>query len=94
MKEATNEEIMSMPDSLLTGIDKQKRFCLKMALLKSPCPDCKTEQNMIEAARIQINEYSFGHKEHTYTCVNTGCGRTLIQIVPMFSHAPWFWALA
>lgn len=93
MTELTNQQILDTPKGLLTSIDKQKKFCIQMGLMHSPCPNCKTLQNVFEAARISINDYTFGVDDLQYICVNEGCKRKLLHHVPMFGPGIWYWGL-
>ena len=90
----TNAEILKTPAGLLTGLDKQRKFLLEMALTPNPCPDCKMEQNELQASGIAINDFKFDSAEPAYRCIR--CRRELQHIVPMFSMGHktlWHWGL-
>lgn len=80
----TNEELLTFPDSLLTGIQRQRRFLLKVALTTMPCPVCVKPTNMIQAAGVTLNEFWVGETErmndHAFKCPH--CQAPLKYVVP------------
>lgn len=88
----TNEEILKAPEALLTTIEKQKRFLLRLALIKVPCPVCGHAVNQLEAAGIGLEDYPFDDKKLDFRCRNPACGVPLREVVPWMGGAsPWYW---
>jgi hypothetical protein len=87
----TNEQILKTQDSLLTTIERQKKFLLGLALRKMPCPVCANRCDQFEAARITIDEYPFGVEEPVFRCTNVDCGIALMKVIPLFGGPAWGW---
>lgn len=79
--------------ALLTGLERQRRFVLRMDSSRLPCPNCGAQQNVFEAAGIHINDYDFANPPKTFHCM--GCKRELRHDVPLFHSGPalWLWGL-
>ncbi len=88
----TNRELLNTPKRLLSEVDKQRLFLLRVESAPMPCPACKKACNAFEAAGIAVDAYDFGRTGHNYTC--PACGAELEQVVPLFSIGPlWGWLL-
>lgn len=89
----SNEEILRTPDALLGALDRQRKFLLKVALERCRCPVCGHASNLLEAARIELNAYTFENKSMRYLCPNPICGIELEQVVPLMVLGPrsWTW---
>src|SRR5262245_22116204 len=87
----TNEEILTTQEAMLTAIDRQKKFLLKLALRKMACPVCAHRADQFEAAGITINEYTFGEEELSFRCVNSACGVELMKVIPLIGGPAWGW---
>ena len=86
----TNRELLNMPRSRLSEVDKQRLFLLRVEGTPMPCPACQRPVNAFDAAGITIEQYDFGKTMHTYCCPS--CGAELEQVVPPFSIGPfWHW---
>lgn len=89
----TNRELLNMPRSRLSQVDKQRLFLLRVEGTPMPCPACGRKVNAFDAAGIAIENYDFGKTEHTYCCPT--CRAELEQVVPLFSIGPlWHWQLS
>lgn len=86
----TNEEILKAPNELLTTLDKQRRFLLRIALTPAPCPACKQLVTQIDAAGVTLQDYDVDttHAKTKYRC--TSCRRELEVIVP-FMGPVYIW---
>jgi DNA-directed RNA polymerase subunit RPC12/RpoP len=96
MNGMTNQELLLYPnDKLLTGLDSQRRFLLRQAYAKCPCPNCGCKQNQFEASGISIDDWNFSHsdEERKYKCID--CERELLVSVPLFAPGAicWQWRL-
>src|SRR5437016_5471003 len=88
----TNRELLNTPRSLLSEVDKQRLFLLRVEGAVMPCPSCKKPINAFDASGIRLDDYNFGKTEHPYRCPT--CGAELEQVVPAFSIGPlWHWQL-
>jgi hypothetical protein len=88
----TNRELLNTPKRLLSEVDKQRLFLLRVESAPMPCPACKKACNAFEAAGIAVDAYDFGRTGYDYTC--PACGAELEQVVPLFSIGPlWAWQL-
>lgn len=85
----TNEEILLTPYALLGELDRQRQTVLAFALKRRPCPVCGAYANIIEAAGIALNDYTFGHESLSCRCAR--CEAELEQVVPLFGGQGWFW---
>jgi hypothetical protein len=89
----TNEEILNTPDALLTGIDRQKKFILLMALERCRCPVCGAPSSLLDAAGISLNDYPFAASELSFKCPAPECGVALQKVVPLMAigRRCWLW---
>jgi hypothetical protein len=89
----TNEEILNTPDALLRGLDKQRKFLLRVALQRSPCPVCGKPCNLLEASGVALNDYAFDGKDRRFHCPEPFCAVELTQVVPLMVIGPgnWHW---
>lgn len=88
----TNRELLNMPRSRLSEVDKQRLFLLRVEGTPMLCPACKKAVNAFNAAGITIDDYDFGKTERPYRCPS--CEAELEQVVPLFSIGPlWHWQL-
>jgi len=90
----TNEDILSTEDSKLSGLDKQRKFLLRMAIQVSPCPVCGDDCSLLEAAGVALNDYALGGVgEPSFRCPANECGVELRQAIPLFvlGGGHWFW---
>lgn len=86
----TNEELLALPDHLLGGRAKQRRFLLRIALSPMPCPVCNVKTDKVTAAGVALNDYDVTGKDtHEYHCPN--CRATLTYVVPFMGPA-YQWA--
>jgi hypothetical protein len=86
----TNREILRAPGVLLSEVDRQRHFVLRVELMPAPCPASGRGLSFFDAARIDIDEYdSDSVTRHDCVCP---CGAELEQIVPAFPGGqPWHW---
>jgi hypothetical protein len=95
MKVPTNTELLNMSDAeakLLTAIERQRRFIMRIQAMRQPCPNCGHPQDVFEAAGIPMDDYDFGVTNHSFRCVS--CKRQMEHCVPFISHgSPWYWTL-
>ena len=56
----TNKELLEAPESMTHGIDRQRRYVLRMALLPMECPACLKPVSQIDALGGDIESYGFG----------------------------------
>jgi ribosomal protein S27E len=91
----TNRELLAETCSkaLLTGIENQRRFILRLHSVQQGCPNCGHKQNVFEAAGVEIDDYDFGKTPLAFKC--GGCGRDLKHNVPFVSMGGpgWHWGL-
>jgi hypothetical protein len=88
----TNRELLNTPKALLSEVDKQRLFLLRVEGQPMPCPACQKPINVFDAAGIPLDAYDFGKTNHAYRCAT--CGAELEQVVPAFSIGPlWSWQL-
>lgn len=88
----TNRELLATPDEELASVDRQRRHCLHVANLESPCPACQNPLNLFVAAGIGIDEFDFGATPYHFSC--PGCRAELEQVVPVVAIGPpWHWTL-
>lgn len=89
-----NEQILNTPDSLLHGLDRQRKFLLRVALTPQPCPVCGAACNLIEALGVTLDDYTFDGGDRSYRCASASCGVALEQVVPLMVTGPghWHWA--
>jgi hypothetical protein len=88
----TNRELLNMPRSRLSEVDKQRLFLLRVEGTPMPCPACGKKVNAFDAAGITIDQYDFGKSSAGYSCPS--CKAELEQVVPAFSLGPlWHWQL-
>jgi hypothetical protein len=88
----TNRELLKVSPELLSGLDKQRLFLLRVESTPGPCPACKRPVNALEAAGIDLDAYDFGATRLSYRCPN--CLAELEQILPLFPGGPfWHWGL-
>lgn len=94
MPEMTNSQILETPDHLLTGIDKQRKYCMRLNLIEMPCPNCGTKQNVYQAGAFEINDDDFGVTKRVYFCIT--CKRKLEHCVPLLAGPGciWVWELS
>jgi transposase-like protein len=84
----TNTEILGAPDALLGPIERQKKYVLRHAMTRYPCPVCGHEANVLEAAGIEVDAYTFGVDKPVCRCPRCAVG--LKQVIPLMGPA-WFW---
>ena len=88
-----NRDILKTSKALLSELDKQRLFLLRVESTPMPCPACKTPVDAITAAGIDLDDYDFGTTTYSYRCPS--CRAELDQIVPAFpaSASIWLWQL-
>lgn len=91
-----NSEILNYGEGertrLLTEIERQTLYCLKVALTPAPCPACHAMVNQVEASGLPLDAYPASDSRGVkYHC--TGCGRELVEVVP-FMGPKYQWRLA
>jgi hypothetical protein len=88
-----NRDLLQTPKGLLSELDKQRLFLLRVEGTPVPCPACKTPVDAFSAAGIDIDAYDFGTTCYSYRC--TSCIAELDQVVPLFSGGGhvWLWQL-
>jgi hypothetical protein len=94
----TNTELLewSGPEELIHGVDRQRRFLLRLHIQRMPCPNCGHEQNFFEAQGIEnIDDFDYTKSERNdhFECIN--CRRELRHNVPFISMGGpgWYWGL-
>lgn len=89
-RELTNTELLEKnpPGRLLTQIEQQKLYLLKIYIAKKPCPHCGTGVNKFEATGKPMDDYTFGATKEDLYCPS--CKTELDEVVP-FLGGEWFW---
>jgi len=89
----TNRELLKTPKHLLTEVDRQRLFLLRVESTPVPCPACNRPTDAFEAAGIDLDDYDFDCTRYEYRC--PGCGAELEQVVPFIAAggALWHWHL-
>lgn len=89
----TNRELLNTPEQMLSGLDRQRLFILRVDGTPMPCPACKQPVNLFDAAGIDLDAYDFGTTKHAYGC--PACGAELEQIVPFIAGGGpgWHWEI-
>jgi uncharacterized protein (UPF0212 family) len=89
----TNRQLLHTPEQLLTELDRQRLFLLRVDGTPMPCPACKKPVNLFEAAGIDLDQYDFGNT--SYSCCCPGCGAKLEQVISFIAGggALWHWEL-
>lgn len=87
----TNSQLLTLPASTLTGLQKQRRFLLRIALTPMPCPICHEPTNKLEAAGVELDAYDVtGAKDaHQYRCPH--CQAPLTYVVPFMPGPTYVW---
>lgn len=86
----TNREVLQSPESVLSALDRQRLFLLRVEGTPAPCPACQQPVNLFEAAGIDPDAYDFGQTRLEYRCPN--CGAQLEQLVPFVAIGRfWHW---
>jgi hypothetical protein len=88
-----NSELLEAESSLLTGLEQQKQFILKLNAMPRPCPNCGMAQNAFEASRIKVDDWDFNKTDEQYHCINPSCHRELRFDIPFVSLELWHWGL-
>jgi hypothetical protein len=94
----TNSQILNYGEGqrtrLLTEIERQTLFCLKVALTPAPCPACHSLTNQVEASGKALDDFdATGTTKHEFHCPH--CKRRLVEIVPFIASGPKYqWRLA
>lgn len=91
MSDLTNMQLLSehQPKALLTAIERQRQFVLRINAAQCACPSCGHPSNIFEAQNVEINDYDFGATQHPAECPS--CKRPLKQQVPITGG--WHWAI-
>lgn len=89
-RELTNTELLDRhpPERLLTEIEKQKLYLLKIYAVPKPCPACGHGNSLMEARGEHLDEYDFGKTKKEMHC--TKCKTELTDILPFFG-GEWHW---
>lgn len=89
----TNRQLLTMHQDVLSQVDRQRLFLLRVEGTPVPCPACKKSVNAIDAAGIELDAYDFGVTTYEYRC--PACGAELEQVVPFIASGPslWSWQL-
>lgn len=90
----TNTELLgSAPASLLTSIERQRRFLARIGVQQKPCPHCSHPNNLPEAFGVSINEFDFGFgpKDDEYRCCR--CNLPITYILP-WPVGDWHWQIS
>lgn len=89
----TNRELLHADGAVLSEVDRQRQYLLRVELLKAACPACLKPIDAVTAAGVGIDGYRFDELvRHDYRCPH--CGAELEQVVPVLSvGSPWHWAL-
>jgi hypothetical protein len=78
--------LLETPDSLLTGLDKQRRWMIAVHLSVRPrCWHCHKQVGYYDA--IDDPEYKLGHEAKRYTCPH--CKMELKHLVPYVGEWSW-----
>ena len=93
-----NSEILAYGEGertrLLTEIERQTLYCLKIALSPAPCPACHAMVNQVEADAVALDDFdATGRTKHDFRCPH--CRRKLVEIVPFATTGTRYqWRLA
>jgi hypothetical protein len=86
----TNREILRASRDILSNVDRQKQFLLRVEGTLVPCPICTEPCNVFDAANIDIDAYDFGQTQLSFHCPT--CGIEVEQIVPFLAVGnSWHW---
>jgi transposase-like protein len=94
----TNSKILEYGEGertrLLTEIERQTLFCLKVALTPVPCPACHEPTSQVDASGKSLDDFdATGGTKQPFHCPN--CKRALVEIVPFMASGPKYqWRLA
>jgi hypothetical protein len=89
----TNTELLADTGSpyLLTTIDRQRRYLLRMLIQAKRCPNCSALVNYFAALRIAIDDLDLMKPGDDHgECPR--CHRGLIKVLPL--SGSWHWTLA
>ena len=91
----TNTEMVKLikadrkpPAGLLTHLEKQHFFLLRMALVLMPCPACNKPFSKIDSLGGHPEKYTFGGMEQDYQCPH--CHRTVNWCLGLFGGHQWW----
>jgi hypothetical protein len=88
----TNRELLRAPPDRLSPLDKQRRHVLAVESAPVPCPACRTPVDVITAAGIDVDQYTFDARAREYRCPH--CGAVLDRVTPLVALGPgWLWQL-
>jgi|SRR5262245_25604375 len=85
----TNTELLNAHKStLLSGVDKQRRFLLKIATTPTTCAGCGQLVSQVEATGKSLDEYPVDDAQDSeFTCPH--CQTKLHWIVPLMGAPFW-----
>ena len=67
----TNREILRASGAVLSEVDRQRQYVLRVLLVSAPCPARGWGLSYLDAARIDIDEYEYdcdGASRHACAC--------------------------
>lgn len=89
----TNRELLAHvgPDDLLFGLERQRRYVLRIESARKACPNCATPMTAWEGRGIaDVDDYDLSeHHGDEGKCVK--CERDIRFILPLIGE--WHWAL-
>jgi len=88
MPKAEDMKVLQISPLLLTELDKQRAYLVRMALQQSPCPFCATPLDQYEASEDRYSVEN-EHRDDDYRCPN--CQAALLFVLPLFGGGAWFW---
>jgi hypothetical protein len=82
----TDRELPNTPKQLLSAVDKQRLFLLRVEGTAVPCPARNKPGNAFEAPGVTVDGHDFGRTCPAYSCPR--CGAAPEQVAPLFSIGP------
>lgn len=88
LPQRANSEIIDLSPALLTTVERQRQYVLRLALAPMPCPVCGRPTSKVEAAGYSLDEYDTTQADNrAYTCPE--CATALVYVVPIVGALCW-----
>ena len=83
-----NSELLTYEGDNIGGLEKQRRYILRMLAMPMPCPNCATRSTWFQATGVEIDAWDPKDAEKEVgECPS--CKRWLIYTVPMMGIPYW-----
>ena len=91
MNAMTNRQVLAYdgPNRLLTGIEKQRRFVLRVLSAKRPCPNCGSAHDVFEVTGVDIDAYDLMRSDNPDHGHCPACKSGLQLVVPLQADPHW-----